>query len=86
MSKLAQPQCQATNPSNPLSSSIFSRKTGVFSTFLLLFAFATNAQTTLYVDAAKASNGVGTSWATAYKSLGDALAFAHANTTYLTQP
>jgi Putative metal-binding motif/Secretion system C-terminal sorting domain len=40
--------------------------------------------TTLYVDASKASNGVGTSWATAYKSLGDALAYAHANTTYKT--
>lgn len=62
----------------------FSTSSIIFSAFFVLFAFGAKAQKTLYVDAERPSNGDGASWVTAYKSLGDALIFAHQNSDYTT--
>jgi predicted outer membrane repeat protein len=49
------------------------------SVVLLLFMVRAGAQTVIYVDSSRVSNGTGFTWATAYKYLGDALRYTHNN-------
>jgi hypothetical protein len=48
---------------------------------LILAAFGTNAQTSVYVDSSVSASGAGTAWASAYKTLSEALAVVNAAST-----
>lgn len=53
----------------------------LFLLFVLLLSQSVSAQTNLYVDSSRAASGTGTSWTTAYKTLGEALNVANSGST-----